>query len=100
MERVERLLLTIYCTQKNRSINNCIFYCLNLAHKKIGIEFTIGKYEQREQNPELNLKNFDPHERRLEQFSKSKYKNQIFYIGADGTCYYYPSTGRKIFSNL
>ena len=56
-----------------------------------------GTNEQREQNPELNTKNFDMHERRLEHFSKSKYKNRMFYIGADGTCYYYSATGRKIF---
>ena len=56
-----------------------------------------GTNEQRERNPELNTKNFDMHERRLKQFSKSKYKNRMFYIGADGTCYYYSATGRKIF---
>ena len=53
--------------------------------------------EQREWNPELNTKNFDMHERRLERFSKSKYKNRMFYIGADRSCYYYSATGRKIF---
>tara|TARA_Y100001968_G_scaffold55698_1_gene46917 strand:- start:180 stop:428 length:249 start_codon:yes stop_codon:yes gene_type:complete len=56
-----------------------------------------GTYEQRERNPELNTKNFELHERRLNQFSKSKYKNRMFYIGTDGTCYYYSSTGRKVF---
>ena len=56
-----------------------------------------GTDEQRECNPELNTKNFDIHERRLDRFSKSKYKNRMFYLGADGTCYYYSATGRKIF---
>ena len=56
-----------------------------------------GTDEQRECNPELNTKCFDLHERRLERFSKSKYKNRIFYIGTDGACYYYSSTGRKVF---
>lgn len=56
-----------------------------------------GTIEQRERIPELNTKNFDMHERRLEQFSKSKDKNRMFYIGVDGTCYYYLATGRKIF---
>ena len=56
-----------------------------------------GTYVQQEQNPELNTKNFDLHERRLEEFSKSKYKNRMFYIGTDGSCYYYSGTGRKVF---
>ena len=56
-----------------------------------------GTNEQRERNPELNTKSFELHERRLERFSKSKYKNRMFYIGTDGSCYYYSSTGRKIF---
>tara|TARA_B100000579_G_C22194780_1_gene560188 strand:- start:175 stop:423 length:249 start_codon:yes stop_codon:yes gene_type:complete len=56
-----------------------------------------GTNEQRERNPELNTKNFDLHEKRLEQFSKSKYKNRMFYLGADNTCYYYTSTGKKVF---
>ena len=55
-----------------------------------------GTTTQREQNPELNTKNYDIHERRLAQFSKSKYKNRMFYIGADGSCYYYSATGRKV----
>jgi len=56
-----------------------------------------GTTLQREQNPDLNTKNFDLHERRLKQFSKSKYKNRMFYIGTDGTCYYYSASGRKVF---
>tara|TARA_B100001029_G_C14752313_1_gene281447 strand:- start:163 stop:411 length:249 start_codon:yes stop_codon:yes gene_type:complete len=56
-----------------------------------------GTTEQRERNPELNTKNFDLHEIRLKKFSKSKYKNRMFYIGTDGSCYYYSATGRKVF---
>ena len=56
-----------------------------------------GTTVQRERNPELNTKSFDLHERRLAQFSKSKYKNRMFYIGADGSCYYYSATGSKVF---
>ena len=65
--------------------------------RKLAWNVEEGTNEQREQNPELNTKNFDMHERRLEHFSKSKYKNRMFYIGADVTCYYYSATGRKIF---
>ena len=60
--------------------------------RKLAWNVEEGTNEQREQNPELNTKNFDMHERRLEHFSKSKYKNRMFYIGADGTYYYYSAT--------
>ena len=56
-----------------------------------------GTTLQREGNPDLNTKNYELHERRLAKFSKSKYKNRMFYIGTDGTCYYYSATGRKVF---
>tara|TARA_Y100001968_G_C19393072_1_gene736698 strand:+ start:1202 stop:1450 length:249 start_codon:yes stop_codon:yes gene_type:complete len=56
-----------------------------------------GTEEQRKINPELNTKNYEMHEKRLKLFSKSKYKNRMFYLAADGTCYYYSSTGRKFF---
>jgi len=65
--------------------------------RKLAWNVEEGTNEQRERNPELNTKNFDMHERRLEQFSKSKYKNRMFYIGTDGACYYYSSTGRKVY---
>ena len=65
--------------------------------RKLAWNVEEGTYEQRQHNPELNTKSFDLHEKRLEQFSKSKYKNRMFYIGTDGACYYYSSTGRKIF---
>ena len=65
--------------------------------RKFALNVEEGTNEQREQNPELNTKSFDLHERRLDQFSKSKYKNRMFYIGTDGDCYYYSSTGRKVF---
>ena len=65
--------------------------------RKLAWNVEEGTNEQRERNPELNTKNFDMHERRLVQFAKSKYKNRMFYIGTDGACYYYSSTGRKVF---
>ena len=65
--------------------------------RKLAWNVEEGSYEQRKRNPELNTKNFDLHERRLEKFAKSKYKNRMFYIGIDGSCYYYSATGKKIF---
>ena len=65
--------------------------------RKFACNIEEGTTIQREKNPDLNTKNFDLHERRLNQFSKSKYKNRMFYIGADGSCYYYTATGRKVF---
>jgi len=80
---------------------NVLIFILLLATiwlvRKFAWNIEEGTNDQRELNPELNTKSFDLHERRLEQFSKSKYKNRMFYIGIDGSCYYYSSTGRKIF---
>ena len=45
--------------------------------RKLAWNVEEGTNEQREENPELNTKNFDMHERRLEHFSKSKYKNRM-----------------------
>mgnify|MGYP001423651745 FL=1 len=80
---------------------NLLIFILLLATiwliRKFAWDVEEGTKEKRERNPELNTKNFELHERRLENFSKSKYKNRMFYIGTDGTCYYYSSTGRKVF---
>ena len=80
---------------------NVLFIVLFIASiwliRKLAWNVEEGSLAQRELNPELNTKSFDMHERRLKQFSKSKYKNRLFYIGPDGSCYYYSSTGRKIF---
>jgi len=65
--------------------------------RKLAWNIEEGSYEERERNPELNTKNFEIHERRLIKFSKSKYKNRMFYVGSNGTCYYFSATGRKIF---
>ena len=65
--------------------------------RKLAWNIEEGSDEERERNPELNTKNFEIHERRLKKFSKSKYKNRMFYIGSNGTCYYFSATGRKIF---
>ncbi len=37
------------------------------------------------------------HEKRLEKFIKSLYKNRMYHIGTDGTCSYYSAIGEKIF---
>ncbi len=80
---------------------NLLVFVLLLAAiwlvRKFAWNIEEGTNEQRKQNPELNTKNFYLHERRLEEFSKSKYKNRMFYIGTDGTCYYYSATGKKIY---
>ena len=56
-----------------------------------------GTLEQRIRNPELNTKDWDLHEIRLERFAKSKYKKRLFYMSPTGSCYYYSSTGTKIY---
>ncbi len=80
---------------------NALIFILFIATiwviKKFTWNVEEGTIEQRECNPDLNTKSFDLHEKRLKQYAKSKYKNQMFYIGTDGSCYYYSSTGRKVF---
>lgn len=56
-----------------------------------------GSLEERERNPERNTKDWDLHERRLNRLAKSKYKKRMFYLAPSGACYYYSSTGTKIY---
>ena len=65
--------------------------------RKFAWDVEEGTIEQRERNPELNTRNYEMHEKRLEYFFKSKYKNRMFYLTADGSCYYYSSSGRKFY---
>ena len=73
-----------------------ILFALIWLIKKFAWNVEEGTYEQRKRNPELNTKIFELHEKRLYKFSKSKYQNRMFYIGTNGSCYYYSATGRKI----
>ena len=54
-----------------------------------------GTLQERRNNPELNTNTLDLHYDRLEKFGKSKYRNDMYYIGPKGGCYFYNSNGRK-----
>ncbi len=96
MERIEGLLLNNFNRVMNFLVIVLILTTLWLI-RKFSWNIEEGTIEQRLRNPELNTNNYDLHERRLEQFSQSKYKNRMFYLGPDGVCYYYSSTGTKVF---
>ena len=53
-----------------------------------------GTLQERRNNPELNTNKIELHNQRLDEFGKSKFRNDMYYIGPKGGCYYY-SNGRK-----
>ena len=53
-----------------------------------------GTLQERRNNPELNTNKIELHNQRLNEFGKSKFRNDIYYIGPKGGCYFY-SNGRK-----
>ena len=55
-----------------------------------------GTIYERRNNPELNTNNQGLHNDRLDKFSKSKYKGDMYYIGPRGG-YYYFQNGRKVY---
>ena len=56
-----------------------------------------GTLQERRNNPELNTNNLELHNERLNEFGKSKYRNDIYYVGPRGGVYYYSSYGRKTY---
>ena len=56
-----------------------------------------GTLQERRTNPELNTNNLELHNERLSGFGKSKYRNDIYYVGPRGGVYYYSSYGRKTY---
>ncbi len=55
-----------------------------------------GTLQERRNNPELNTNTLDLHYDRLDKFSKSKFKGDMYYIGPRGGYYYYQN-GRKVY---
>ena len=54
-----------------------------------------GTLQERRNNPELNTNKIELHSQRLDEFGKSKFRNDMYYIGPKGGCYYY-SNEKKI----
>ena len=59
-------------------------------------EDTPEEIEQKENNYDLNTKDYDQHWRRLEKFKRSRYKQTLYYLGPRGGVYYY-SYGTKYY---
>ena len=53
--------------------------------------------EQREDNPKLNTKDWQQHQRRLNKFGESKYQDTHFYVGPKGGVYYITYRGTKVY---
>ena len=56
-----------------------------------------GTLQERRNNPELNTNKLDLHNERLDKFSKSKYRNTMYYVGPRGGYYYYSARGNKVY---
>ncbi len=68
----------------------CLIYWLTTRPKEE------GTLQERRNKPELNTNKLDIHNDRLDKFSKSKYRNTIYYVGARGG-YYYSVRGNKVY---
>ena len=56
-----------------------------------------GTLEERKNNPDLNCNDWDFHWVRLNQWGRSKYKWQTYYLGPRGGYYYYSANGNKVY---
>ena len=59
-------------------------------------EDTPEEIEQKENNYDLNTRDYDQHLRRLQKFKCSRYKQTLYYLGPRGGVYYY-SYGTKYY---
>ena len=74
-----------------------IFVVLTLWFIVQAIDGEQGTYEEREENPDLNTKDWHQHQKRLDKFGRSKYKRTTYYIGPKGGYYYYSGNGNKVY---
>lgn len=52
----------------------------------------------RENDPSLNTRDWQLHQRRLQKFRQSKFRGTYYYVGPRGGVYYINSNGRKVYS--
>ena len=57
---------------------------------------TLEEINQKENNYDLNTRDYDQHLRRLQKFKCSRYKQTLYYLGPRGGVYYY-SGGTKYY---
>ena len=56
-----------------------------------------GTLEERRNNPDLNCNDWNFHWGRLNQYGRSKYRWQTYYLGPRGGYYYYSANGNKVY---
>ena len=54
-------------------------------------------FDEVEKNPSMNTKDWAQHQRRLNQFGESKYRDTHFYVGPKGGVYYITYRGTKVY---
>ena len=81
--------LIIGNTPKNREKRRKYFKEQELRKKR--------RYEEAENNPDINTKDWLLHQRRLKKFGESKYQDTHFYVGSKGGVYYITYRGTKVY---
>ena len=56
-----------------------------------------GTLEERRNNSDLNCNDWDFHWGRLNQYGRSKYRWQTYYLSPRGGYYYYSANGNKVY---
>ena len=54
-------------------------------------------FKDSENDPSMNTKNWDQHQRSLNKFGESKYRDTHFYVGPKGGVYYITYRGTKVY---
>ena len=67
-----------------------LFYLIARPKEEITVQ-------ERRNNPELITNKFDLHNNKLDKFSKSKYRNTMYYVGPRGGYYFYSANGNKVY---
>ena len=71
---------------------------LSALRKKNGVKsYRTIQYERELKSPDINTKNWELHQRRLNKFGESKYQDTYFYVGPKGGVYYITYRGTKVY---
>ena len=62
-----------------------------------GIGESERNFKDAENKPLMNTRNWEQHQRRLNKFGESKYKETMFYVGPKGGVYYITYRGTKVY---
>tara|TARA_B100000212_G_C27023057_1_gene384009 strand:- start:175 stop:429 length:255 start_codon:yes stop_codon:yes gene_type:complete len=62
-----------------------------------GIGESERNLKEAENKPLINTRNWEQHQRRLNKFGESKYKETMFYVGPKGGVYYTTYRGTKVY---